>query len=318
MSRADVCVIYISVRKCISLNNRKIQPLNAEEKELQQKPRRVSNFFQIKVDIPSECRIYPITSEDEDEDCHCPHKDSAKEVICPWEIEAAQGMSQGVTINSVHVKYDAEADENIREGSKITLTCSASILKQQMEALQIVYLFYKGEEKGVLLKNVTSDERETQCIIQSARVSHSGYYHCVVEAGSEKKKSESIFITVKGKLQTPLLSIQPMNVTVGDSIVLRCASEEIPPLLFIFFKEKGQKSQRLKDVNSNNKSAVHQLKVIANTDKNYSCKVRFVLELQHQSQWPGFWLAHCSSVPAPSIPTNKAQTSHRSVFINWT
>ncbi|XP_072338122.1 platelet endothelial cell adhesion molecule-like [Scyliorhinus torazame] len=189
-------------------------------------------------------------------------------------FEAAQGMSQGVTINSVHVKYDAEADENIREGSKITLTCSASILKQQMEALQIVYLFYKGEDKGVLLKNVTSDERETQCIIQSARVSHSGYYHCVVEAGSEKKKSESIFITVKGKLQTPLLSIQPMNVTVGDSIVLRCASEEIPPLLFIFFKEKGQKSQRLKDVNSNNKSAVHQLKVIANTDKNYSCKVR--------------------------------------------
>ncbi|XP_072339787.1 platelet endothelial cell adhesion molecule-like isoform X2 [Scyliorhinus torazame] len=180
---------------------------------------------------------------------------------------------KGVSINSAIIKSDTE--ENIREGSKITLTCSASILKQQMEALQIVYLFYKGEDKGVLLKNVTSDERETQCIIQSARVSHSGYYHCVVEAGSEKKDSEPTFITVKGKLQTPLLSIQPMNVTVGDSIVLRCASEEIPPLTFIFFKEKeGQKPQRLKDINSNNKSAVHQLKVIANTDKNYSCKVR--------------------------------------------
>ncbi|GCB78917.1 hypothetical protein scyTo_0021248, partial [Scyliorhinus torazame] len=102
---------------------------------------------------------------------------------------------KGVSINSAIIKSDTE--ENIREGSKITLTCSASILKQQMEALQIVYLFYKGEDKGVLLKNVTSDERETQCIIQSARVSHSGYYHCVVEAGSEKKDSEPTFITVK-------------------------------------------------------------------------------------------------------------------------
>ncbi|XP_078082194.1 regulator of G-protein signaling 9b [Mustelus asterias] len=79
--------------KCISLNNRKIQPLNGEEKPLQQKPRRVSNFFQIKVDIPSECRIYPIDSEDEDEDCHCTYKDSAKEVICPWESVAEESKA---------------------------------------------------------------------------------------------------------------------------------------------------------------------------------------------------------------------------------
>ncbi|XP_043570966.1 regulator of G-protein signaling 9b [Chiloscyllium plagiosum] len=76
--------------KCISLNNRKIQPLNGAEKQLQQKTRRMSNFFQIKVDMPSECRIYPIDSEDEDEDCHRTYKDSVNEVICPWESVAEE------------------------------------------------------------------------------------------------------------------------------------------------------------------------------------------------------------------------------------
>ncbi|XP_038633911.1 uncharacterized protein LOC119953587 isoform X2 [Scyliorhinus canicula] len=178
-------------------------------------------------------------------------------------FEAAKGMEQGVSINTVTITFDAE--EDIRRGSKIILTCSASILKHTTERIQIVYLFYKGQDKGVLLEKVTSDALESQYIIQSARVSHSGYYHCVVEAGTEKKKRN---------VQIPLLTIQPMDVIVGDSIELRCASEEIPPLTFIFFKFNGQKAQRLKDVNSNNKFAVQQLKVAANTDKNYSCKVR--------------------------------------------
>uniref|UniRef100_UPI00398E7D55 regulator of G-protein signaling 9b n=1 Tax=Pristiophorus japonicus TaxID=55135 RepID=UPI00398E7D55 len=79
--------------KCISLKSGKIQPLNGEEKQQQQKPRRVSNFFQIKVDISSECRIYPIDSEDEDEDCHRTDRDSAKEVICPWENVAEKSKA---------------------------------------------------------------------------------------------------------------------------------------------------------------------------------------------------------------------------------
>ncbi|XP_038633576.1 platelet endothelial cell adhesion molecule-like isoform X11 [Scyliorhinus canicula] len=179
---------------------------------------------------------------------------------------------KGVSINTVTITFDAE--EDIRRGSKIILTCSASILKHTTERIQIVYLFYKGQDKGVLLEKVTSDALESQYIIQSARVSHSGYYHCVVEAGTEKKKSESTFITVTGNVTSPLLTIQPMDVIVGDSIELHCASDEIPPLTFIFFKFNGPKAQRLKDVRSNEKFAVHQLKVAANTGKNYSCQVQ--------------------------------------------
>ncbi|KAE8577346.1 hypothetical protein XENTR_v10004542 [Xenopus tropicalis] len=70
--------------KCPAVNHGKVQPLNDIEQELQQPSRRVTNFFQIKVDIPSECRIYPIDSEEE-EDGQLACKDSIQEVICPWE-----------------------------------------------------------------------------------------------------------------------------------------------------------------------------------------------------------------------------------------
>uniref|UniRef100_H2VA72 Regulator of G protein signaling 9b n=1 Tax=Takifugu rubripes TaxID=31033 RepID=H2VA72_TAKRU len=48
-------------------------------------------FFQIKVDIPPECRIYPIESEDEEEESRVGGRAGAggavgaKEIICPWE-----------------------------------------------------------------------------------------------------------------------------------------------------------------------------------------------------------------------------------------
>lgn len=48
-----------------------------------------SSFFQIKVDIPPECRIYPIESEDEEEVSRAGGGGGgavgAKEIICPWE-----------------------------------------------------------------------------------------------------------------------------------------------------------------------------------------------------------------------------------------
>lgn len=57
----------------------------------EQDDRQVSSlhsFFQIKVDIPPECRIYPIESEDEEEEARAASRGAgvgAKEIICPWE-----------------------------------------------------------------------------------------------------------------------------------------------------------------------------------------------------------------------------------------
>uniref|UniRef100_A0A8C4IQ25 Regulator of G protein signaling 9 n=1 Tax=Dicentrarchus labrax TaxID=13489 RepID=A0A8C4IQ25_DICLA len=64
----------------------RIQPISPNQPS-QAPPRRIANFFQIKVDIPPECRIYPIESEDEEEENRAASRGGvgAKEIICPWE-----------------------------------------------------------------------------------------------------------------------------------------------------------------------------------------------------------------------------------------
>ncbi|XP_053309521.1 regulator of G-protein signaling 9 isoform X1 [Spea bombifrons] len=79
--------------KCPAVNNGKVQPLNELEEQLQQTSKKVTNFFQIKVDIPSESRIYPIDSEEEEEDGQPACKESIQEVICPWENVIEEGKA---------------------------------------------------------------------------------------------------------------------------------------------------------------------------------------------------------------------------------
>ncbi|XP_078427370.1 platelet endothelial cell adhesion molecule-like isoform X2 [Cetorhinus maximus] len=189
--------------------------------------------------------------------------------------QADKTMVKGVNIVSVQMHNNAEDEGNIKEGSKITLTCSGNTVKTPGLSSQVLYLFYKGQNKDILLKNVTFDGKDSQYTIQSARASHSGYYRCVMEAGSERKESEPTFLTVQGNLQAPVLTIHPINVTVGDSTELRCTSEEIPPLTFIFYKYKdGQKSYRIHDIKSNNNFSMYQLKVTAAAEKTFGCAVQ--------------------------------------------
>ncbi|MGH0152567.1 UNVERIFIED_CONTAM: hypothetical protein FKN15_022584 [Acipenser sinensis] len=93
--------------KCPAVNSSRVQPLNGEPQHQpqqhhqhphhqgQQKPKKTNNFFQIKVDIPSDCRIYPIDSGDEEEE-ECPNSvknNTVKEVICPWETITEGGKA---------------------------------------------------------------------------------------------------------------------------------------------------------------------------------------------------------------------------------
>ncbi|MGH0141560.1 UNVERIFIED_CONTAM: hypothetical protein FKN15_047153 [Acipenser sinensis] len=94
--------------KCPAVNSGRVQPMNGEPQHQpqhhhhhhhhhhgQQKTKKTNNFFQIKVDIPSECRIYPIDSGDEEEE-DCPNSvknNTVKEVICPWETITEDGKA---------------------------------------------------------------------------------------------------------------------------------------------------------------------------------------------------------------------------------
>ncbi|XP_073435852.1 regulator of G-protein signaling 9 isoform X2 [Dendrobates tinctorius] len=77
--------------KCPAVNHGKVQPLNQREQQLQTS-RRVTTFFQIKVDIPAESRICPADSEEE-EAGQLACKDSIQEVICPWENMIEEGQA---------------------------------------------------------------------------------------------------------------------------------------------------------------------------------------------------------------------------------
>ncbi|XP_061471583.1 regulator of G-protein signaling 9 isoform X3 [Rhineura floridana] len=79
--------------KCPAVTHGKVQPLDDLNPQLQQRSTKVSNFFQIKMDIPLDSKIYPIDSEEEEENSHRACKDSAKEVICPWENLTEDGKA---------------------------------------------------------------------------------------------------------------------------------------------------------------------------------------------------------------------------------
>ncbi|NXJ34023.1 RGS9 protein, partial [Ciconia maguari] len=71
----------------------KVQPLGERERRLQPDTKAVSSFFQIKMDAPLESRIYPIDSKEGEDNRHRARKDSAKEVICPWENPTEEGRA---------------------------------------------------------------------------------------------------------------------------------------------------------------------------------------------------------------------------------
>ncbi|KAJ8363664.1 hypothetical protein SKAU_G00124950 [Synaphobranchus kaupii] len=78
--------------KCPNAVGSRVQPLG-HDPHSQPQPKRIANFFQIKVDIPPECRIYPIDSEDEEEECPNVATGAVKEIICPWETVTKQGQA---------------------------------------------------------------------------------------------------------------------------------------------------------------------------------------------------------------------------------
>ncbi|XP_051889082.1 platelet endothelial cell adhesion molecule isoform X2 [Pristis pectinata] len=190
--------------------------------------------------------------------------------VCNLDVCKADSQ-QGVTINDVQIKSDPE--NSAKAGSSIILTCSVNIIAPSGLASQISYFFYKGSNKDFLLKNTMSAQQSSHVTIQSARASHTGYYFCVVEVGNKMAESEPSYLTVAGELQTPRLTIHPMEVIAGNRIELHCdATEELPPLEFIFYKYKNGQYSRLRDIEKTNKSfATHSLKVAEETDLAYSC-----------------------------------------------
>ncbi|XP_063077797.1 regulator of G-protein signaling 9b [Engraulis encrasicolus] len=82
---ASLVFASLSPKCAVAAGSGRVTPLGSAEAQPQNtQHRRLANFFQIKVDIPPECRIYPIDSEDEQESPGSARA-AVKEIICPWE-----------------------------------------------------------------------------------------------------------------------------------------------------------------------------------------------------------------------------------------
>ncbi|NXV45707.1 RGS9 protein, partial [Uria aalge] len=79
--------------KCPAVPHGKVQPLGEQEQRLRPDTKAVSSFFQIKMDAPLESRIHPIDSAEGEDNRPRARKDSAKEVICPWESPGEEGRA---------------------------------------------------------------------------------------------------------------------------------------------------------------------------------------------------------------------------------
>ncbi|NXA10060.1 RGS9 protein, partial [Sapayoa aenigma] len=77
--------------RCPAVPHGKVQPLGERERRLRPDAKVVSSFFQVKTDAPLESRVFPVGSEEGEDRHHRARKDSAKELICPWETPTEQG-----------------------------------------------------------------------------------------------------------------------------------------------------------------------------------------------------------------------------------
>ncbi|XP_068269669.1 regulator of G-protein signaling 9 [Nyctibius grandis] len=77
--------------RCPAVPHGKVQPLGEGERRPRPDSKAVSSFFQIKADTPLESRTHPTDSEETEDNRRRARKDSAKEVICPWENPTEEG-----------------------------------------------------------------------------------------------------------------------------------------------------------------------------------------------------------------------------------
>ncbi|NXB06520.1 RGS9 protein, partial [Cnemophilus loriae] len=79
--------------RCPAVPHGKVQPLGGRERRLRPDTRTVSSFFQVKTAAPSESRARPGSSGQGEDRHHRARKDSAKELICPWDTPTEEGRA---------------------------------------------------------------------------------------------------------------------------------------------------------------------------------------------------------------------------------
>ncbi|XP_072501519.1 platelet endothelial cell adhesion molecule isoform X2 [Notamacropus eugenii] len=148
-----------------------------------------------------------------------------------WFCPRLKGQENFFTINTIEMK--AEPGWEVENGKNLTLKCHVDISTTSKLLSQHQVLFYKDD---LLLKNVTSWNKEESFFIQAARIYDRGNYKCMVILNNKEKTTRDYPVSVKG-VPRPRVTVDKMEVMEGSRVTVECSvPEEKPPIYFIIEK----------------------------------------------------------------------------------
>ncbi|XP_074080881.1 platelet endothelial cell adhesion molecule isoform X2 [Macrotis lagotis] len=148
-----------------------------------------------------------------------------------WFCPRLKGQENSFTINKIEMK--AEPGWEVENGKNLTLKCLVDIITTSKLWSQHQLLFYKDD---ILLKNVTSWDKEETFFIQAARIYDRGNYKCKVILNNKEKTTSDYSVSVKG-VPSPRVTVDKMEVMEGSMVTVECSvPEEKPPIYFIVEK----------------------------------------------------------------------------------
>ncbi|XP_074116624.1 platelet endothelial cell adhesion molecule isoform X2 [Sminthopsis crassicaudata] len=148
-----------------------------------------------------------------------------------WFCPRLKGQENSFTINTIEMK--AEPGWEVQNGKNLTLKCLVDISATSKLQSQLQVLFYKDD---ILLKNITSWNKEEGLFIQAVRLYDRGNYRCTVILNNKEKTTKDYSLSVKG-VPSPRVTVDKMEVMEGSKVMVECSvPEEKPPIYFIIEK----------------------------------------------------------------------------------
>ncbi|MCJ8730093.1 hypothetical protein PDJAM_G00114230 [Pangasius djambal] len=145
----------------------------------------------------------------------------------------------------------------VERGSELTLICVAKVVHSGSNSPLLQFSFFKDYDNHntVHIAQTNTSDQVTYAI-PKARASHTGTYHCDVRAKDQYMESSTENIIVKG-LQIPVLSVDKLYVTEGDTVMVTCSAKE----------ESGELSFSIKD---GSREIYHRRSSSGEVQKDYS------------------------------------------------
>ncbi|XP_056401324.1 Fc receptor-like protein 3 [Hyla sarda] len=128
----------------------------------------------------------------------------------------------------------------LSEGDVMTLSCDTTLVPQRRTTM-LQFAFYKNEQK------IQDFSVNNKYRVRSAQLEHSGKYSCEVKTWSDsvRKVSAAADIPVQEILKPPVLTVFPSSaVSIGDQVVLRCATSSPSGIRLLYSFFRGSRTVR--------------------------------------------------------------------------